>query len=220
VSLTYPEAKARLVEMVRSADEPVLDDASLEDLMRLAAMVDRWGTAPDHYKVWKASTAYAVGAFVVPTLRGATSPKSASSVYFPYPQLPIAAAVVWRVSVAGTSSGTEPVWPTSPVLGTTTRTDASVTWIADSITPWMGSWNLNLAAAEGWRRKAGKVANVFNIDDAGKKADLSQLLEHCLTMSKEYSRKTVASLKMRRADYLPNDYGRLIPGVESNWDDA
>lgn len=219
MSLTYPEAKTRLTRMVEAAKDPVLDDAAVEDLMRMCVMVDRWGTAPDHYKIWKAATAYAVGAFVVPTVRGAVSPISASSVYFPYPQLPIIAATVWRVTTGGTSGGSEPVWPTPVVLGSSTIVDGGVTWMADSYTPWMGGWNLNLAAAEGWRLKAGLVANLPNIDDAGKRIDLSMMQEQFLVMAKEYSKKTVSSLKMRRADYLPNDFGRLIPGVESNWDD-
>jgi hypothetical protein len=113
VSLTYPEAKTRLTSMVAAAADPILDNAALEDLMRMARMVDRWGTAPDKYPIWLPSHAYVVGDRVVPTARGATSPISASSVYFPYPSLPILAAVVWRVTIAGTSGASEPVWPTT-----------------------------------------------------------------------------------------------------------
>ena len=60
------------------------------------------------YTAWQASTAYAIGAVVRPTSQQATG-------------------LVFRCAVAGTTSGTEPGWPT---LANNTVVDGTVTWLA------------------------------------------------------------------------------------------
>lgn len=61
---------------------------------------------------WKANTAYLAVAVVIPTAA-------------------VFAGYTWRCTTAGTSAGTEPVWP-DPTLGTTTIADGTVVWSVGS----------------------------------------------------------------------------------------
>jgi hypothetical protein len=205
--------------MVAASEEPILDDTTLEDLMRLARVVDRYGTAPDAFRIWKASTVYAVGDFVVRTSRGELGPQSWSSQLYIPPAIPYTAAIVWQVlSVAGDaqSDADEPDWPASVVIGTTQVVDNHVTWKAYSWTPWFGNWDLALAACEGWRRKAGLTANGYQFSDQGKSLMRNQIFDQCIKMSQQYGKKTMRSVSLSKG-HVP--YGRLIPGVVTNWDD-
>jgi hypothetical protein len=76
---------------------------------------------------------------------------------------------------------------------------------------WAGAWDLNAAAAEGWRWKAGKVAGDYNFsaDDASySKADV---LAHCLEMEATYRAKIVGTSTIRGSGSLLYDPGDLIP---------
>ena len=214
--LTYQECKDRLSQMVAASEEPILDDTALEDLMRLARVVDRYGTAPDAYAIWKTAHTYKVGDNIVPTSRGYSGPQSWSSQMYIPPHIPYTASLVWQATVAGNSGGNEPAWPASAVIGTTTIVDGAVTWKAVNWTPWFGNWDLALAACEGWRRKAGLTANGYQFSDQGKSLMRNQIFEQCLKMSQQYGKKAMRSVPLSHG-HVP--YGRLIPGVVTNWDD-
>jgi hypothetical protein len=184
--------------------------------MRLARVVDRYGTAPDAFKIWKPSTNYAVGDFVVRTSRGELGPQSWSSQLYIPPAIPYTAAIVWQASVAGRSANVEPTWPANAVIKTTTVVDGGVTWLAQSWTPWFGNWDLALGACEGWRRKAGLAANGYQFSDQGKSLSRNQIFDQCIKMSQQYGKKTMRSVSLSKG-YVP--YGRLIPGVVTNWDE-
>ena len=49
------------------------------------------------------------------------------------------------------------------------------------------SYNLNAAAAEVWRMKAGQVAKAFNFSTDNHKVDRGQLVQHYLTMANTYA---------------------------------
>jgi hypothetical protein len=215
MSLTYQESKDRLISMVAATEEPVLIDNDLEDLMRLARVVDRYGTAPDAFKVWMPGHDYLADDPVVPTSRGDTGPQSWSSVLYLPPPIPYTAAIVWVAQDDGTSGDVEPDWVKSPVMGTTTVIDNTITWLADLFTPWFGSWDLNLAACEGWRRKAAKASSGYQFTDQGKSLNRNQIFEQCLKMSREYAKKAMRSAPLSKGE---RTFGRLIPGVETNWD--
>lgn len=223
--LVYQEAKDRLKSMVASTEEPILSDTILEDLMRLARVADRFGTAPDAYQIWYANYSYSVGDLVVATQRGAGTKASITSTLYIPPVQPYVASIVWEMqsgSGTHTSGATEPAWPTSATPGVTTVIDNAgadqIVWVANSTTPWFGAWDLALAASEGWRRKAGLIANGYRFSDQGKDVRRDQIFDHCLTMVKEYNKKCLASYSMHKGTALEYRYGRLIPGVETNWD--
>jgi hypothetical protein len=75
---------------------------------------------------------------------------------------------------------------------------------------WSGTWDLNAAAADGWRWKAGRVAGdfTFSADDASfSKGDV---MAKCLQMADEYAAKGMGYIGVRddRA-HAPYDSPRL-----------
>lgn len=69
--------------------------------------------------------------------------------------------------------------------------DAYPTTDADGRAPtdtgWVGTWDLNAAAAEGWRMKAGKVAGDFNFSADNASYSKADVLAHCLEMETKYA---------------------------------
>lgn len=78
---------------------------------------------------------------------------------------------------------------------------------------WVGTWDLNAAAAEGWRMKAGKVAGDFNFSADNASYSKADVLAHCLEMQTRYaslSHGLMATLHGRPA--LPRDWdGTQVP---------
>lgn len=64
---------------------------------------------------------------------------------------------------------------------------------------WAPTWDLNRAAAEGWRWKAGKAAARFDADTDGTRLSRSQITEHCLAMAAQYARRVVTSVPLAGA---------------------
>lgn len=52
---------------------------------------------------------------------------------------------------------------------------------------WVGTWNLNAAAAEGWRWKAGKVAGDFTFSADDGTYNKAQVLAHCEAMAAQFA---------------------------------
>lgn len=69
---------------------------------------------------------------------------------------------------------------------------------ADGLPPtdpnWTPTFDLNRGAAEGWRRKAGKLAMRFDFSTDGQDFKRSQAVAHCERMAQQYRRKIVASV--------------------------
>lgn len=63
-------------------------------------------------------------------------------------------------------------------------------------TGWTPTFDLNAAAAEGWRWKAGKQAPVHDISTDDQSARRAQIYEHCLLMADRYARKVVGSIRV------------------------
>lgn len=72
------------------------------------------------------------------------------------------------------------------------------------------TWDLNLAAAEAWRRKAGKVALDYDMTAAGKTLQRSQRLEACLRMATMYAgRCGIQTIELRSP--LTTRWGLPVP---------
>ena len=122
------------------------------------------------YSDWAPGTVYAVGSRVVPR-------PGNNHVYI--------------VTVAGTSGTAQPVFETPPF---STVTDGTVTWREDG---YITSFNLNRAAAAGWRLKAAKVANRYDVDmDLHQRLERSDLIDHCLRMSETFAGKNPQSIQV------------------------
>lgn len=99
----------------------------------------------------------------------------------------------WRVLISGTTGSTEPSWPVlsgqwraeygdAPL---STVVDGTVVW-EDAGTLWAPTWDLNAAAAAGWRMKAGKAAGRFDFGEDGQQFSRSQVMAHCQAMAESF----------------------------------
>lgn len=170
-------ARAQLAIKVQQTSEPALSNAELQTLLDAFRVPDIYGVGADQYASWVASTAYSVGAIVVPTSRNG---------HF------------YTVTGAGAGSATEPVWPTSSGV---TVTLGGVTYQESGVANWLGAWALNEAAAEGWRWKAGKVAGRFSFSSEVNSFQRRQIHEMCLQMAEQYS-KGGATVAVVSRDYV------------------
>lgn len=78
---------------------------------------------------------------------------------------------------------------------------------------WVGTWDLNAAAAEGWRMKAGKVAGDFNFSADGASYSKADVLAHCLEMETKYASLSHGLMAtLRGKPRLPRDWdGVQVP---------
>ena len=159
------DARARLELMVAASSVPVLDASEVDDLVALARRSDASGTPPT-IATWAASTRYIEGQVVIPTELNLNDHR-------------------YVVTEAGTTGASEPTWPTADG---DTVTDGTVTWQEAGTDYWVPTWDLNTAAAEGWRRKAAKVAGNFDFGADGQNFDRSQVLDNCERMARMYDR--------------------------------
>lgn len=209
--MTEDEARDQLRRMVASDTFPTLDGYELTDLLRLARRPDRWGILdvgiplpPDYvgfnsnwlpygyertqadgdYAVWAPSTDYALGKMVVPRRR---------------------TGEVYVCQTAGTSGADDPAWPKDGTV-----TDGTVVWAESDVIVWQPTYDLNFAAAEGWRWKAGKTTDHVTFGTQGDNYNAEQLHTHCMDMAKYYEARTGSrSLKTRTARTRPIDMLRL-----------
>lgn len=170
-------ALARLHLMVDAASDPVLHDTEVEDILRFAQRSDAAGnpcsnvaTAP----VWAAGTVYAYGDVVT------AAP---------------AAGRWWMCTTPGTSSTTQPTWADRsalPPYGATVA-DGTVVW-TDVGTAWAPTWDLNAAAAEAWRIKAGRAAGRFNFTTDGQTFSRAQVAAGCRAQERSFRRKITGGI--------------------------
>lgn len=59
---------------------------------------------------------------------------------------------------------------------------------------WEPTWDLDAAAAEGWRRKAGIAANRFNFAEDGQRFERAQIYAHCLQQAEQYARRAMGAI--------------------------
>lgn len=85
--------------------------------------------------------------------------------------------------------------------------------IAPNAAGWTGTWDLNAAAAEGWRMKAGKVAGDFNFSADNASYSKADVLAHCLEMEAKYASLSHGTMNTTRyaGTLKPGWDGTLIP---------
>lgn len=166
--------------MVASSSEPVLTSAELDDLLVLAKRPDADGNLP--YLPWRAQTAYGVDDVVVPDPRNGH---------------------LYKVTGAGTTGNAQPAWPLATGA---TVVDGTVTWQEAGLAPWTPTFDLNAAAAEGWRWKAGKVAAVYSYSIEGQSAQRAQMHAQCLEQAARYAKRVIRSVPVRAAGISPTQW--------------
>lgn len=88
------------------------------------------------------------------------------------------------------------------LVGFAKRADAEGN--APSSDDWTETWDLDSAAAEGWRLKAGRAARLFNVAEDGQRFSASQIYAHCIQQERVYRRRIVQSVSV----------GLEVPDVE------
>ena len=78
---------------------------------------------------------------------------------------------------------------------------------------WVGTYDLNGAAAEGWRIKGGMVAGDYNFSADGASYSKADVLAHCLEMETKYASRSHGVMNtLEGSSPLPRDWdGTLIP---------
>lgn len=163
--VTEAEARARLERLVAASSSPTLTAEEVDALLELSQLVDSTGRAASDDTEWEASTDYAIGDVVVPTSRTGDQ---------------------YVATVAGTSDASEPAWDTEAPV-----TDGGVTWELSTSLPaaWQPSYDLSIAAIEGWTYKAGTVADRFRFSQEGESYDRQQIFDHCTAMSAYFEKQ-------------------------------
>jgi len=68
--------------------------------------------------------------------------------------------------------------------------------LAPSDPDWTPTWDLNRGAAEGWRRKKGKIAMHYDFSSDGQSFSRSQAVQHCEEMIRHYQRRIATSIRV------------------------
>lgn len=156
-------ARSQIEAMTAWDSAPALSIVEVEELVGLAKRVDASGT-PASIDAWQASTRYVAGQVVRPTAANGHR---------------------YIADQDGTSGATEPAWPTGEG---SSLSDGTIVWVEAGTDTWVPTWDLNAAAAEGWRRKAAKVAGAYSFSDAGASFDRSDMVNACMAMVRVYER--------------------------------
>ena len=167
---TEADARLRLERMVASATPPTLSPDEINDLMALARRPGPSGVDPDTEIEWAPNMALVVGDYVVP---------------------PDRSGVRYLITVSdGAAGATEPSWP---VPGASVAIDG-VTYEGTADGAWTPTYDLHAAAAEGWRWKAGKIADRFDFSTDQQSFDKSQQFKHCMEMAAFYDARAGTSV--------------------------
>lgn len=62
---------------------------------------------------------------------------------------------------------------------------------------WVETYDLNAAAAEGWRRKAGKVAPLYDFAIDNQRSEEGDVYTHCLSQAEHYARLQSSYVRLR-----------------------
>jgi hypothetical protein len=177
-------ATTRLQSMTAWDSEPALTSDQITALVAFARRADDTFRWVDDDASWAASTAYALADRRAPLTRNGH---------------------VYQVSTAGTSGSSEPTWPTSAGA---TVVDGTVTW-TEAGGSWAPTYDLNAAAAEGWRWKAAKVAGEFDFGTDQQTFDRTGKHDQCMAMALHYQKRVSGSIRV--ASSLPILTPPIIP---------
>lgn len=181
--MTEAEARELIESMTAWDSAPTLTSAQVTLLVRAARRRDVDGIEPTTYDEWAESTAYAVGDRVYPSARN---------------------GFVYEVTVTdGASGAAEPAWPA--VAGETVTADG-ITY--EAVTDaWTGTYDLNAAAAEGWRWKAATAAGKFTFATDGQSFNRHEITRACREMAVMYRNRVVGSVPLIDLDAVAEVVG-------------
>lgn len=177
-------ARARIELLTAWQSEPTLTADQIDLLVASSRRADssyRWS---DDDTDWAASTAYLAGDKRAPRVRNGH---------------------VYTVTTAGTSDATQPAWPTTSGA---TVTDGTVVW-TETGASWTPTYDLNAAAADGWRWKAAKAAGEFDFGTDQQSFNRSDKFKACIAMAEHFQRRITGSIRVKAS--LPIITAPVIP---------
>lgn len=165
-------ARARIESMTAWDSEPALSQDQIDALVAFARRADDTFRWVDDDTSWTATTAYSLATRRAPLTRNGH---------------------LYEVTTAGTSGSSEPAWPTT---AGGTVVDGSVHW-TEVGGSWSPTYDLNAAAAEGWRWKAAKVAGEFDFSTDQQTFDRTGKHAQCLAMAEHYQKRVSGSIRVK-----------------------
>ena len=74
---------------------------------------------------------------------------------------------------------------------------------------WEPTYDYDYAAAEGWRRKASRVAGAFSFTADGSTFNKNEVFDHCMSMAEKFANRVTVELFShdRLYDAVPNSFG-------------
>lgn len=177
--MEYAEARTLLEAMTQWDTDPALTSGEVSMLMDKARRADADGNPID--RPWQASTYYRLDTYVIPTATGGNGH-------------------TYRTTTAGISGTIEPSWVTTSgaTVSGTAGGGTALVFTEAGVPAWVPTWDLNHAAAEGWRWKAAKVATEFDFSTDGQSFKRDQQRAACLEMAAQYANKTAVSIPIGR----------------------
>ena len=92
-------------------------------------------------------------------------------------------------------------WDKEPALSSADLDDllsmyarADANGVAPEVKGWQPTYDLNGAAAEGWRWKSAKASELVSVDLDGERMSSNQLFAHCNQMARMYASRRTASV--------------------------
>lgn len=168
MSKTYAEYYAELSDLVDASGDPSLNAIQLERILRDSRVADPAGNPPDNFRNWTPGTVIAPGSYIVPTGRD---------------------GYVYYTALGGTTGASEPGWGVSTV-------DNTVTWTRYAYAGWGGYYDMNRAAAKGWRLKASKAAKRKDVQAFGQTNNRTSTYEHCIEQAEHYEGRITDSISV------------------------
>lgn len=199
-------ARAKLLDLTAANTFPKLEEETIDRLLREARRPDRNGWLQHYDTEWQPNVVYAVDKVIVP--------RSRLEYLAPYTADYYGQGRAYRVTVGGNSGAVEPVWPTN-VGDEVTVNGVTYRDISGLVSSWAPTHDLNKAAAEGWRIKAGLVSNRHSFGSNAGNYNPEQIHQHCLEMAALYAAKTVGAIVLESGRW--DGRGRL---PSAHYDDA
>lgn len=184
--MKYDAALAELKRRLAPGKPPLLSDADYAALLASARRPDRYGYLVDGLADWIAGAAYPTGAAVRPTV--------ANGHFY----------IVLDNNNGAVASEEPNPWPLT--TGAQITTADGYVWQEAGITNYTPTYDLDLAAADGWMQKAAMSADSYNISDNGLSLSRDQIYSHCQAQAKYWRRKVQETIPVGYSTSLYGGY--------------
>lgn len=156
--------------------DPALSEDDLGELLDMSRVHDASGNPPKTYDELEGGVDYVEGDIVVPAYADWNG-------------------YSYVCTEGGESADGAVSWPTNPGV---TMSTGGASFVRDDAVSWVPTYDLNLAAAEGWRWKKAASAGRISFTADGATFNRDQFLAHCEAMIQTYTSGLAGSGRIRR----------------------